>query len=234
MAFSTLPSSLRAQPIALSASVETQTYLLFALAMGLTVLGVILGIQGAPLLLRSGLHIPLLLGELAIVFTAGWWIRMSPLNYLLFAFFPLLSGITITPYLLWVLAGYVNGGSMLLNALVATVCMSAAASLFARRIAGNLAHLSGILFLAVIGLLVMGVLQIFFPMLRTGPVELLLSGGGIVVFALFLAVDLQRVAAMGREGAAHPIMLALSLYLDIFNLFLYILRFMIALSGERR
>ncbi len=227
------PSVLRSQPITLAASTEAQTYALFALAMGLTVLGSFLGIAGAPALLRSGMLIPLLIAELAIIFTAGWWIRKTPLNYLLFAFFPLLSGITVTPYLLSVLAGYVNGGAILLNALIATVFMSAAAAVFSRKIAGNLMHLSGMLFLGVIGLLVMGVLQIFIPLLRTGVFELVVSGGGILVFALFLAVDLQRVAAQSRVGA-NPILLALSLYLDIFNLFLYVLRFMVAISGERR
>jgi len=227
------PADLRSQPLTLTASTEAQTYALFALAMGLTVLGSFLGIVGAPALLRSGVLIPLLIAELAIVFTARWWIEKTPLNYLLFAFFPLLSGITVTPYLLSVLAGYVNGGAILLNALIATAFMSAAAAVFSRKIAGNLMHLSGILFLAVIGLLVMGVLQIFLPLLRTGVFELVVSGGGILVFALFLAVDLQRVAAQSRVGA-NPILLALSLYLDIFNLFLYVLRFMVAISGERR
>lgn len=233
MALFQAPSGLRSQSVTLTASTEAQTYALFALAMVLTVFGVVLGMAGAPVLLRSGMHIPLLIAELAIVFTAGWWIEKTPLNYLLFAFFPLLSGITVTPYLLAVLAGYVNGGAILLNALVATGFMSAAAAVFSRRIAGNLMHLSGILFLAVIGLLVMGILQIFFPLLRTGMFELAVSGGGICVFALFLAVDLQRVAAQSRVGM-NPMLLALSLYLDIFNLFLYILRFMVALSGDRR
>jgi FtsH-binding integral membrane protein len=54
-----------------------------------------------------------------------------------------------------------------------------------------------------------------------------------VIFALFTAVDIQRVKMLGRYGA-NPFLLALSLYLDIFNLFLYILRFMLALSGDRR
>ncbi|OGJ57584.1 hypothetical protein A3H22_00945 [Candidatus Peribacteria bacterium RIFCSPLOWO2_12_FULL_55_15] len=227
------PADIRSQPVTLTASTEAQTYALFALAIGLTVFGVFLGIAVAPALIRSGMHVPLLIAELAIVFTARWWISKTPLNYLLFAFFPLLSGITVTPYLLSVLAGYVNGGAILLNALVATGFMSAAAAVFGRRIAGNLLHFSGILFLGVIGLLIMGVLQIFFPLLRTGVFELFISGGGILIFAIFLAVDLQRVAAQSRVRA-NPIILALSLYLDIFNLFLYILRFMIALSGERR
>ena len=43
----------------------------------------------------------------------------------------------------------------------------------------------------------------------------------------------QRIESQGRMGA-NPFMLALSLYLDIFNLFLFILRFMTALSGNRR
>ena len=233
MALFQAPADLRSQPVTLTASTEAQVYALFALAMGLTVFGVFLGIAGAPVLLRSGMHIPLLIAELAIVFTATWWIEKTPLNYLLFAFFPLLSGITVTPYLMAILAGYANGGAILLNALVATSFMSAAAAVFGRRVAGNLQHLSGVLFLGVIGLLVMGILQIFFPLLRTGMFELVISGGGILVFAIFLAVDLQRVAAQSRIGA-NPILLALSLYLDIFNLFLYVLRFMVALSGERR
>lgn len=233
MAFFQAPSDLRSQPVTLTASTEAQTYALFALAMGLTVFGVFAGMAVAPALLRSGMHIPLFIAELAIVLTARWWMEKTPLNYLLFALFPLLSGITVTPYLLAILAGYVNGGAILLNALVATGFMSAAAALFSRKIAGNLLHLSGILFLAVVGLLVMGLLQIFFPLLRTGMFELAISGGGILVFALFLVVDLQRVAAQSRMGTS-PILLALSLYLDIFNLFLYVLRFMVALSGERR
>lgn len=227
------PSDVRSRPVTLTASTEAQVYALFALAMGLTVLGVFLGMAGASALLRSGLHIPLLIVELAIVLTAAWWIEKSPLNYLLFAFFPFLSGITVTPYLMAILAGYANGGAILLNALIATLFMSAAAAVFSRRVAGSLLHLSWILFLAVVGLLVMGILQIFFPLLRTGAFELVVSGGGILIFALFLAVDLQRVAAQSRVGA-NPILLALSLYLDIFNLFLYVLRFMVALSGERR
>lgn len=218
--------------VILSASTQSQTYVLFALAAGLTVVGVFFGMMFAPLLLGSGMHFLFLIAEMIIIFTAALWIERSPLNMILFGAFPLLSGITFTPYILYVLIGYANGASILVNALLATTFMALAAAVLAR-IAPSLAGLGQILFLAVIGLVFFSIAQIFVPGLRTGAAELLISGGGIVVFALFLALDLQRVARLGRLGAS-PFLLALHLYLDIFNLLLYVLRFMVALSGERR
>jgi FtsH-binding integral membrane protein len=79
----------------------------------------------------------------------------------------------------------------------------------------------------------MALLQVFVPAFRTTQMELMISGAGVVIFGLFTAYDMQRIAQMGKMGA-NPFMLALSLYLDIFNLFLYILRFMLVLYGDRR
>lgn len=226
-------SSVQARPIAISQSTESQVYGLFALAMALTVVGVLVGTQFAPMLMSTGVHFFFLFAQLGLIFTAGIWMKKSPLNYFLFGLFPLLSGFTITPYILYVLAGYANGGSILLNALSATGFMAASAAVFARTTSWNLGVMSKGLFFALIGLIVLGLLQFFIPSLRTSQFELILSGGGVVIFGLFTAYDLQRIQQMGRMGA-HPMMLALSLYLDIFNLFLYILRFMLALSGDRR
>tara|TARA_Y100000310_G_C20546596_1_gene745891 strand:- start:294 stop:989 length:696 start_codon:yes stop_codon:yes gene_type:complete len=226
-------SPTQSQPITLNQSVEAQVYGLFALAMGLTVLGVVIGIQYAPTLLTTGLHFFFLFAELGLIFTAGLWMNKSPLNYLLFGLFPILSGFTITPYILYVLASYSNGASILINALSATGFMAASAAVFARTTKWNLGVMGKALFFAIIGLILVGLLQFFVPSLRTTQFELVLSGAGVVIFALFTAYDLQRIQRLGRMGA-HPMMLALSLYLDIFNLFLYILRFMLAFSGNRR
>lgn len=222
----------RTQPLALSASSQAQVYGLFTLAMALTLLGVFLGMTFAQYVLSTGLHMVLAVVELVLIFTAGWWSQRSPLNYALFAAFPLLSGITLTPYILLLLAGYANGPAILFNAVAATVFMSLAAVVLAR-IAPGLASWGRALFFAVLGLLFLSVLQIFVPALRTEGIELLISGAGIVVFGLFTAFDLQRIERMGAVGA-NPFLLALSLYLDIYNLFIFILRFMTALSGERR
>ncbi|MBI1813216.1 Bax inhibitor-1 family protein [Candidatus Peregrinibacteria bacterium] len=221
------------RPIVLSPSVEAQVYGLFALAMGLSVAGVLIGIQFANQLLTTGMAFLFVIVEFAIILTSRWWMERSPLNYLLFGVFPLLSGITVTPYILYVLIGYANGASILINALVATTFMAAASAVLARTLQWNLAGMGRSLMIGVIGLIALGVLQIIFPGLRTGPAELIVSGLGIVIFALFLAFDIQRIQQMARVGA-NPFLMALSLYLDIFNLFLYVLRFMLALSGNRR
>lgn len=226
-------STTRSQPIIIGQSVEAAVYSLFALAMGLTVGGVFLGMVFAQDLLASGMQMVFVIAELAIIFSSRFWMNRSPLNVMLFVLFPLLSGLTVTPYLLLVLNGYENGSAILFNALVSTTFMALAAAVFARTTSWNLSVFGRSLFFAVLGLIALSVLQIFFPSLRTPAFELLLSGAGVAVFAVFTAFDLQRIQEQGRMGA-NPFMLALSLYLDIFNLFLYVLRFMIALSGNRR
>ncbi len=225
-------SSSRSQPIALSPSTEAQAYLLFTLAMGLTLGGVYLGMNFAGILLMSGMHILFAIAELALIITATWWSRTSPLNIALFVLFPVLSGITVTPYILSVLTGFANGPAILFNAVAATVGISLSAAALAR-LAPGLSAWANTLFYAVIGLLLLSLAQVFLPALRTPGFELAISGAGILVFAAFTAFDIQRVRQMGAVGA-NPFMLALSLYLDIFNLFLSVLRFMSALSGDRR
>lgn len=221
------------KPLALSRSTESQVYGLFALALGLTVVGIYAGIQFAFVLLGSGMHVMFLIAELVLIVTARLWMRATPWNHLLFAAFPLLSGITITPYILYILTGYANGGVILMNAASATVFMSLAAAIFARTTQWNLGVLSRGLLFALIGLIVLGLLQIFIPGMRSTAMELLISGAGIMVFGVYTAMDLQRISALGRAGMS-PFLLALSLYLDIFNLFLSILRFMVVLYGNRR
>src|SRR3989344_221861 len=222
------------RPVSLTRTGEMQVYALFALAMGLTALGVFFGTLYAPVLFRGGTHMILLSTELAIILSAPLWMQRSPLNILLFGAFPLLSGITITPYLWAVSQGYVNGNAILFNAIIATTFMSAAAALFARTTSINLCIMGRALFFAVLGLIGFSLLQIFVPGLRQSiGFEMGISAAGVVIFALFTAYDIQRIQTASRYGA-NPFLLALSLYLDIFNLFLSVLRFMLAIAGNRR
>jgi FtsH-binding integral membrane protein len=225
-------STTGSRPITLSASTEAQVYLLFALAIALTVVGVVFGLSSMSLL-SGPILLVCVIAELAIILTSRLWIESRPLNYLLFALFPLLSGFTFTPYIIQILAGYVNGASILLNALISTSFMVLAAAVFARTTSWNLSGMGRFLFFALLGLVGFALLQIFFPALRVPQVEMMFSGIGVLIFAGFTAYDLQRIQTMGRVGAS-PFLLAISLYLDIFNLFMYILRFMLAVSGQRR
>ncbi|MDD4319712.1 MAG: Bax inhibitor-1 family protein [Candidatus Peribacteraceae bacterium] len=226
-------SSPRSRPLTLSHSVEAQVYGYFALALALTLLGIYAGMQYADALLSGGVLLLCVIAEFALILSARFWMERSLLNVVLFGLFPILSGITVTPYLLYAVGAYVNGGNILFNAFAATAFMAGAAAVFARTTRWDLGVLGKALIFGVLGLLFLGLLQIFIPSLQGGQMELLISGGGIVIFALFTAYDVQRIQALGRSGA-NPFLLALSLYLDIFNLFLFILRFMLAISGNRR
>ncbi len=222
----------RSQPIDVGASTESFTYALFGVAMGLTTLGVYLGIAFADSLLSTGTLLLCTLLEFALLLTSRLWARRSPLNAALFLAFPLLSGITLAPYILMVLTGYANGGAILLNALGATATTALACAVVARSGVNTRGWIGALLF-GLIGLIVIGLFQVFIPGLRTGAFEMLLSGVAILLFAGFTTYDLQRIHEQGR-GGANPFLMALSLYLDIFNLFLTILRFMIAVSGNHR
>lgn len=224
---------IQSRPITLSQSSESQTYTLFAAAMALTFVGVYFGMQWTSAIYGAGLHIFLLIAQLGIVFTSRLWMDKTPLNYVLFGLFPVFSGLAITPFISSVMIGYENGPSILMNALGATGFMATAAALFARTTSWNLGVMGRALFFALLGLIGLSILQFFVPALRTTGFELALSGGGVVLFALFTAYDMQRIQQLGQVGA-NPFMLALSLYLDIFNLFLYLVRFMLILYGDRR
>lgn len=228
-----MPTSQVVSPALLRRGVA-QVYWLMTFAMVMTLVGVFAGMTFALPIIASGWVFILFIAEVVLVFSARAWVRSSPLNYVLFALFPFLSGLTLTPILMGVLAGYVNGASILLNAVVSSALLVAASAVVASIASENLGGISGrFLFNALIGLLVFGLLQLFIPAMRGPAIEMIVSGVGIVVFALFLAYDIQRLQRDATLGES-PFLLALSLYLDIFNLFLYVLRFMMALSGQRR
>lgn len=220
-------------PISLNKSTEAQIYGLFAMALALTCVGILLGTQFSTVLMNSGLHIFFLIAELGLIFSSRLWMDKTPLNYILFGLFPVLSGLTITPYILSVLVGYANGGTILMNAFASTVFMAAGSAVFAKTTSWDLGGLGKAMIFGLVGLIGLSLLQFFVPALRTTGMELAISGFGVVFFAIFTAYDVQRIANLGKMGA-NPFMLALSLYLDIFNLFLYVLRFMLVLYGDRR
>ncbi len=218
---------------AITSSSIGRVYWYLALAALLTFVGVGVGATFALPIITSGWVMLLLLVEIALIWTAPTWVKRSPMNQLLFFLFPLLSGFTITPFILSVALQYANGAVILLNASIATCLLCAASAVYVSITKADLTQKFGLfLFQSLIGLIIFGILQIFFPIFRGTAFEMILSGVGIVTFALFLAMDMQRVVR--RSGVDHPMLLALALYLDIFNLFLYVVRFMIAISGNRR
>ena len=195
----------------------------FGAAVGVSALGAYVGfsqIAGAASLgTLPGLMLVAMLVELVLIFTSRWWSQARPLNYILFAAFTFLSGFTVAPIIFQlVLQG---SGALVVQALLATTATFIAAGLIAWRTNINMFRFQGLLTMGLIGMIIVGVLSIFFPM--GGLVNSIYSFFGILLFTGFIMFDLQRIR---YNVAQNEIEVALSLYLDIFNLFLYILRFL--------
>ena len=94
----------------------------------------------------------------------------------------------------------------------------------------DLSKLGSILFMALIGLIIASLVNIF---LRSSGLEWVISLIGVVLFTALTAYDVQRVKQLAAESDLYDdtqvgrlaIISALSLYLDFINLFLYLLRF---------
>lgn len=164
--------------------------------------------------------------ELGIIFTSRRWSKRAPLNRVLFAAFAFITGITIAPLITLVLA--TSGGAMMLvKALVATGFMFTATALLGWTTKINLSGLRGFLVMGLIGMIIISVLGIFFPWGNT--FELVFSGAGILLFSGFTMYDFQKLKHFPEDRYIDA---ALMLYLDIFNLFIFILRFILAFSGR--
>lgn len=169
----------------------------------------------------AGMFYGLFAVELGIIFTARWWSQKRVVNKLLFALFALISGMTAAPII--AMAAAEAGIMLVIRALAATVLTFGAAAIFGWTTKVNLIGMRGFLMISLIGMIVTGVIGIFIPWGST--MEIIYSWFGVVLFAGYTMYDFQRLKKYPENMYIEA---ALHLYLDIFNLFLYILRAMMA------
>ncbi|HXI46223.1 MAG TPA: Bax inhibitor-1/YccA family protein, partial [Candidatus Acidoferrales bacterium] len=129
-----------------------------------------------------------------------------------------------------IVQGY--GSTSVVSAFLTSSGMFGGAALYGYTTKRSLASLGGILTMALIGLLVAMIVNIF---LASTTVSWVLSLAGVVLFTVLTAYDVQRIAvgslvAMTGSIEKAAVLGALRLYLDFVNLFLFMLR----LFGGRR
>lgn len=209
-------------------SFYNKVFSLFGLALGVSGLGVYVGF--AYLLPYFAQNPMLMFGvfavELILIFTSGMWSKREPLNYLLFAAFTFLSGLTLVP-LLGVFLAEFKSFDIIYRSLFSATAVFVAMGLIGRSINKPLNGLAGFLLMALIGMLVVGIIGIFIPWGNTG--EMIYSGIGVAVFALYAMVDINRLKHYPEDEYIHA---AMQLYLDFFNLFVFVLRLTGALSRD--
>ena len=201
---------------------------IFGLALLVTAAGVYTGFQYLlPVFAANPILIYALFGlELILIFTSRRWHKLEPWNRLLFALFTFSSGLTIVP-LIASFAAEFGGYDIILSALFSTTVTFLAMALIGATIKTSLRGLSGFLFMGLIGLIVVSIVGIFIPWGNTG--EVLVSGFGVLIFAGYTMMDMQKLKHYEDD---QYILAAMQLYLDIFNLFIFILRLTGAMSRD--
>lgn len=174
------------------------------------------------------LWLPVLFGQLALVWVIGLGIRRLSATVALGLFFVYAATLGFT---MAVIVSLYTGESVT-AAFLSASAMFGAAGLYGVVTKRSLAGIGGTLMIGVIGLVVASVINIFFA---SGTLSWIISLVGVVIFTALTAYDTQRIASGAlviQTGSVEKaaIMGALHLYLDFVNLFLFLLR----LFGNRR
>jgi FtsH-binding integral membrane protein len=151
------------------------------------------------------------INRLSLVSATTWFVVYSVLNGALLSFIFMVYTQTAITEVFFITAG--TFGAM---ALVGSTTKR------------DLTNLGGILFMALIGLIIASVVNFF---VQSNTLDLIVSYVGVLIFVGLTAWDAQQIKRMlamapdAGEGAQKIALLgALNLYLDFINLFLYLLR----------
>lgn len=209
---------------------RTLAYSATTVAARRAILGKVLFLLGVSFLCTAGgAFVGIALGPgsiiLSLVGTIGTLIALfflkekSPLNLWLMYAFATFMGMSIG----LVLQSYIVGGlgGAVLNAAATTGIVTVAAGGYGYTTKRDLSGLGAILFVGLIAVVVASLIGIFVQM----PLfHLILSIAAALLFTGFLVFDLNRVAKAENPTEGQTILLAVSIYLDIINLFLALLR----------
>ncbi len=159
---------------------------------------------------------------------ALWFLReKSPINLGLFYLFSVAEGLLLG---LVVEAYIARGlGSVVVNAAATTAALVLALSAYAWTTKRDLSGLGSILTVGLFGIIIAGILNLLF--FHATMLSLVISAATAVIFSGFVLYDMQRLRS-AKGGMGDAIMFAVSIYLDIFNLFLSLLQILGFLGGR--
>lgn len=206
-----------------------KVFVFFALAL----LVASLGAYGGFLLFQTNsellLHPLVMFGSFAatliLAFTTHLWQERTPMNYLLFTLFALIIGFSTAPLL--IIVGLTAGVGLIFKALISATCVFGAAAIFGAISNKDMSSLGGMLMISILGILIMGVINIF---LGSTLLDMLLSGASILLFTGFTAYDMQMIK--NHYADTMYVAAAMSLFIDFIGLFRSILQLLWAFSND--
>ena len=206
----------RFQPAPYGGGVAVKTQSLLAQVLGITALGMCITALAVYLFPNTQLSWLGFIGGFALLFAVRFTLNNPVLSLLLFYAFTFVEGIFIAPIVTFY--AHMSGGSVVFNAALSTGLgmFALAAIVYATGI--DFRRFSGILFFALLGLVVVGVIGMFVKFVN----PTIYSWATLVIFSGLVLVDFARIRA-GGDGYS-PVWIAMSIYLDMINIFLALLQ----------
>lgn len=155
-----------------------------------------------------------LIGAMVFLGLTYWKRKSYPTNLLFLSLFTLTEAYSIS-----VIVSFYKT-QIVLNATILTAGIFVFLTLFACQTKYDFTSWMPYLFGALWALILFGFMSMFFPYNSTG--ELIYGGAAALIFSAYILVDTQLI--MRHHHVEEEIAAAISLYLDIINLFLAILR----------
>ncbi|WP_102261403.1 Bax inhibitor-1/YccA family protein [Mesobacillus jeotgali] len=194
----------------------------FAFSLAIAFIGTMAGVFVPP-----ALFLPLVIIELVMLIGVFFLRKKKAISYAFLYAFTFISGMTMYPVIAHYIA--VSGANVVINSLGATTVVFTGLAIYATKTKRDLSFLGGMLMAALLALIAVSIFNWFWPLSSTGMMAY--SFIGILVFSGYVLFDFNRMKHYGVSPEEVPLM-ALNLYLDFINLFLYILRFFGILSSN--
>ena len=212
------------QSVLATHTVLRKTYFLLSLTLLFSALmaGVAMKTNAAPLhwLIQ-------IVGMFGLLFLT-MWLRNTVWGLISIFAFTGFTGYTLGPVMNAYIAQFSNGSQLILTSLGATGVIFVALSGYVLTTKKDFSFLGGFLFIALLA----GILLSFAGMLFHLPMmQVAISGVFVVVFSGYILFNTSQIL---HNGETNYIMATITLYLDILNLFLSLLRILSYFSGSNR
>jgi len=165
---------------------------------------------------------------LAMYFSYAWQRSSFTALAMMFVLYCALTGMTLSPL------AYIFTGESLFQVFVIAAAMFGTMAVYGTVTKSDLTSMYDILYMALIGLIIANVINMF---MQNAQFNIIIACFGVGAFSLLTAYDVQMLRRLGsqamlteEDSSKIALVGALSLYLNIINLVIYLLR----LFGKKR
>lgn len=178
--------------------------------------------MGLNLRFGGGMWLLFFILEIGLIFATAALKDKTPINFVLLYSFAAVTGLAISP-LIDILTGAGYSG-IVFQALGITAGLCLALTVYAWTTKRDFSGIGPFLFIAVIGLLLVGLLNFF---IRSELLHMVYLYAGVIIFSGYMLFDVQQVKKY-PDTIGNAVMLSINIYLNIYNLFLFILQLLMA------